>query len=166
MDRIVEKSLLFDFYGELLTQHQKEVYGEYIQNDLSPTEIAVLRGISRQGAYDLIKRCEKILTDYENRLHLVEHFQKVKKTVASIHTCAEEIAECDDKSIVREKIAQIAELLETTPEAIEKMLSAQWVKDDSFVPIKTIPRVEEIELMKIEPDEEVLKEKERHEKLL
>ena len=90
MDRIVEKSLLFDFYGELLTQHQKEVYGEYIQNDLSPTEIAVLRGISRQGAYDLI--------------------QKVKKTVASIHTCAEEIAECDDKSIVREKIAQIAEL--------------------------------------------------------
>ena len=110
MDRIVEKSLLFDFYGELLTQHQKEVYGEYIQNDLSPTEIAVLRGISRQGAYDLIKRCEKILTDYENRLHLVEHFQKVKKTVASIHTCAEEIAECDDKSIVREKIAQIAEL--------------------------------------------------------
>ena len=65
-----------------------------------------------------------------------------------------------------EAIAQIAELLETTPEAIEKMLSAQWVKDDSFVPIKTIPRVEEIELMKIEPDEEVLKEKERHEKLL
>ena len=65
-----------------------------------------------------------------------------------------------------EAIAQIAELLETTPEAIEKKLSAQWVKDDSFVPIKTIPRVEEIELMKIEPDQEVLKEKERHEKLL
>ena len=59
-----------------------------------------------------------------------------------------------------EAIAQIAELLETTLEAIEKKLSAQWVKDDSFVPIKTIPRVEEIELMKIEPDEEVLKEKE------
>ena len=65
-----------------------------------------------------------------------------------------------------EAIAQIAELLETTPEAIEKKLSAQWVKDDSFVPIKTVPRVEEIKLMKIEPDEEVLKEKERHEKLL
>ena len=113
MDRIVDKSLLFDFYGELLTEHQRHIYEDVvmnIQNDLSPTEIAVLRGISRQGAYDLIKRCEKILTDYENRLHLVEHFQKVKKTVASIHTCAEEIAECDDKSIVREKIAQIAEL--------------------------------------------------------
>lgn len=65
-----------------------------------------------------------------------------------------------------EAIAQIAELLGTSPETIEKKLSAQWVKDDSFVPIKTIPRVEEIELMKIEPDEEVLKEKERHERLL
>ena len=65
-----------------------------------------------------------------------------------------------------EAIAKIAELLETTSEVIEKKLSAQWVKDDSFVPIKTIPRVEEIELLKVEPDEEVLKEKERHESLL
>ena len=65
-----------------------------------------------------------------------------------------------------EAIAKIAELLETTPEVIEKKLSAQWVKDDSFVPIKTIPRVEEIELMSISPDEEILKENERHEKLL
>ena len=65
-----------------------------------------------------------------------------------------------------EAVAQLAELLEITPEAIEKKLSAKWVKDDSFVPINTIPRVEEIELMKIEPDEEVLKEKERHDKLL
>ena len=65
-----------------------------------------------------------------------------------------------------EAIREIAELLETTPEAIEKKLSAKWVKDDFFVPIKTIPKVEEIELMTIEPDEEVLKENERHEKLL
>ena len=65
-----------------------------------------------------------------------------------------------------EAIAKIAELLETTPEVIEKKLSAQWVKDDSFVPIKTISRVEEIELLKVEPDEDVLKEKERHESLL
>ena len=65
-----------------------------------------------------------------------------------------------------EAIAKIAELLETTSEVIEKKLSAQWVKDDSFVPIKTIPRVEEIELLKVEPNEDVLKEKERHESLL
>ena len=49
---------------------------------------------------------------------------------------------------------------------VEKILSAKWVKEDSFVPIKTIPKVAEIELMKIEPDEEVLKENERQKKLL
>ena len=63
-------------------------------------------------------------------------------------------------------IKQIAELLEIDPEVIENKMSAQWVKEDSFVPIKTIPRVEEIELVKVSPDEAVLKEKERHEKLL
>ena len=65
-----------------------------------------------------------------------------------------------------EAIAQMAEILKTTPEAIERKMSAKWVKDDSFVPVKTIPRVEENELMSINPDEEVLMEKERHEKLL
>ena len=65
-----------------------------------------------------------------------------------------------------EAIAKIAELLEIAPEVIEKKLSAKWVKDDSFVPIKTIPKVEKIELMKYEPDQKVLKENERHETLL
>ena len=65
-----------------------------------------------------------------------------------------------------EAIQKMAELLEIEPETIEKKLSAQWVKEDSFVPIKTIPSVEEIELMTIDPEEEVLEEKERHEKLL
>ena len=60
-----------------------------------------------------------------------------------------------------ESIQQIAELLEIEPEVIEKKLSAKWVKEDSFVPIKTIPKVAEIE-----PDEEVLKENERQKKLL
>ena len=65
-----------------------------------------------------------------------------------------------------EAIQQIAELLEIESEVIEKKMSAKWVKEDSFVSIKTIPKVAEIELMKIEQDEEVLKENERQEKLL
>lgn len=65
-----------------------------------------------------------------------------------------------------EAIQKIAELLEITPEVIEKKLSEQWVKDDSFVPIKTIPKVEEIEFLTLQPDEEALKERERQEKLL
>lgn len=63
-------------------------------------------------------------------------------------------------------IVQIAKLLETEPEEIEKKLTAKWVKDDYFVPVKTIPKVEEIALMSFCPDEETLRENERHEKLL
>jgi len=63
-------------------------------------------------------------------------------------------------------IGEIAELLETDREAIEKKLSAKWVKEDFFVPIKTVAKVEEIEVMTLDPDGEVLKEKERQEKLL
>ena len=65
-----------------------------------------------------------------------------------------------------EAVAEIADLLGTTPEAIEKKLSAQWVKDDSFVPIKTIPKIQENEWADAQTDEEVSGEKERQEKLL
>ena len=65
-----------------------------------------------------------------------------------------------------EAILEIAELLEINPEVIEKKLSAQWVRDDFFVPIQMIPKVKEIELLAFEPDEKVLKEQERQEKLL
>ena len=107
MDNLVEKALLFDFYGELLTDNQKEVYGEHIQNDLSVTEIADLRGISRQGAHDMVRRCEKILSDYENRLHLVDHFLRVKIMVGMIHQYAEEISVCEDKDSMQKRIAEI-----------------------------------------------------------
>ena len=65
-----------------------------------------------------------------------------------------------------EVITKTAELLEITPEVVEKKLAAKWVKEDSFVPLKTIPAVEETEMLKAEPDEAVLQEKERQERLL
>ena len=71
MERIVEQNLLYDFYGELLTAHQKEIYGEHILNDMTATEIAAEFGITRQAVHDMIRRCDKILADYEARLHLV-----------------------------------------------------------------------------------------------
>ena len=65
-----------------------------------------------------------------------------------------------------DSLKQIADLLGMKPEEIEKKLSAKWVKDDSFVPLKTLRKVAEIELMSLEPDEEVLKEHERQQRLL
>ena len=85
MEKIVEQALLYDFYGELLTAHQKEIYEDFVLNDLSLTEIAEERGISRQGVHDLVKRCIKILKDYEDKLHLVQKFVVVREKVGQIH---------------------------------------------------------------------------------
>ena len=63
-------------------------------------------------------------------------------------------------------IELIADLLEMKPEEIEKKLSAKWVKEDSFVPVKTVKKVMEIDLMSLEPDAEILQEHERQQKLL
>jgi predicted DNA-binding protein YlxM (UPF0122 family) len=84
MDKIYEQTMLYDFYGELLTEHQRSVYEDALYRDMSLGEIAQERGISRQGVHDLIRRCDRILQEYENKLHLVERFDRAKKTVAEI----------------------------------------------------------------------------------
>ena len=76
---LVRKSLLFDFYGPLLTEHQKRIYEEVVLNDYSMSEIAEDEGISRQGVHDMIKRCDKVLEEYEHRLGLVKKFNDIKK---------------------------------------------------------------------------------------
>ena len=76
LEQIEYRSMLYDFYGELLTQHQKNIYEDAVFNDLSLGEIADEQGISRQGVHDLIKRCDKILNDYEDKLHLVGKFTR------------------------------------------------------------------------------------------
>lgn len=78
MERIVEQGLLYDFYGELLTEHQKKIYEDVVYNDLSLSEIAQENGISRQGVHDMVRRCNHMLTEYENKLHLVERFLKIR----------------------------------------------------------------------------------------
>ena len=71
MDDFLKQTLLYDFYGELLTSHQKEIYEQSVLEDLSLSEIAQAAGISRQGVHDLVKRCDKTLQGYEDKLHLV-----------------------------------------------------------------------------------------------
>ena len=81
MERIVEQGLLYDFYGELLTEHQKKIYEDVVYNDLSLSEIAQENGISRQGVHDMVRRCNHMLTEYENKLHLVERFLNIRSGV-------------------------------------------------------------------------------------
>ena len=99
MKDIFKSSLLYDFYGELLTEHQKEVYEDFILNDLSLGEIAQERGISRQGVHDLVKRCDKLLAGYEEKLHLVERFCEAKEDVKEICRLADDDSRSNLKEI-------------------------------------------------------------------
>lgn len=112
MDEIFKQTLLYDFYGELLTEHQKSVYEDFIFQDLSLSEIASLRGISRQGVFDLLHRINKILENYEEKLHLVERFLSLKKDVTSIEEIVGRLKETDPKMDVSEMEAVLAHMRE------------------------------------------------------
>ncbi|MBE5939944.1 MAG: DNA-binding protein [Lachnospiraceae bacterium] len=116
MEKIVKQSLLYDFYGELLTEHQKSVYEDYVLNDIGISEIAEERGISRQGVHDLIKRCDKILDGYEEKLHLLERFSQVKEDVSDMKNSIAKI-KCDnldesDKELVNEVINKLESIID------------------------------------------------------
>ncbi len=85
MEKKVLQTYLYDFYGELLTEHQQSIYEDFVLNDLSLSEIAEEQGISRQGVHDLVKRCDKLLMGYEEKLHLLERFWKIKSKIREIH---------------------------------------------------------------------------------
>ena len=89
MEKIVKQGLLYDFYGALLNDHQRAIYESVVYDNMSLSEIASEHGISRQGVHDLIKRCDKSLEEYENKLHLVERFMAIKDEVETIEKKAE-----------------------------------------------------------------------------
>lgn len=112
MDDLLKQTLLYDFYGELLTEHQKQIYEDYVLNDLSLGEIAESVGISRQGVHDLIKRCDKALNGYEEKLHLVDKFLKSKNAIEHMNSLIKEYRRTGDKSII-DRIESISnEILE------------------------------------------------------
>ncbi|MBR6159484.1 MAG: DNA-binding protein [Lachnospiraceae bacterium] len=90
MDNIAKKNLLYDFYGELLTEHQRQIYEDAIYNDCSLSELAEEYKISRQGVHDLLRRCDKILEDYESKLGLVGKFKVIKNKALQIEERASE----------------------------------------------------------------------------
>jgi predicted DNA-binding protein YlxM (UPF0122 family) len=71
MEKLARMNLLYDFYGQLLTERQRRFVELYYAHDLSLGEIAEEFGVSRQAVYDILKRSEQSLTDYESKLGLV-----------------------------------------------------------------------------------------------
>lgn len=102
MDDKLKQAYLYDFYGELLNEHQRRIYEDFVFNDLSLGEIAGEEGITRQGVADMVKRCGKKLEHYEEKLHLVQKFLSVKSDVEKIHTLTEQFKNTKEENLVQQ----------------------------------------------------------------
>ena len=90
-------AMLFDFYGDLLTERQREFYDLYYNDDLSLAEIAENYGISRQGVRDVIVRAEAAMTEIEDKTHIIRRFHQSRSAIAAIDDAAGRLLQCVDK---------------------------------------------------------------------
>lgn len=109
MEKFVEKTYLYDFYGELLTEHQRRIYESVVFDDLSYAEAAEEENISRQGIHDIIRRCNQSLEEYESKLHLVERFMLARTRLNRIKELAED--ENDHRTEIVQTADEILEVL-------------------------------------------------------
>lgn len=107
MEKFVQQALLYDFYGELLTDRQRQVYESVVLEDYSLSEVAEELEISRQGVHDMIKRCNHILEGYEEKLHLVEKFLNIRCQVQKIYDLAGQYEDGEIASISREILEEL-----------------------------------------------------------
>ena len=84
IDDVIQTSLLYDFYGSLLTDRQREVMELYYGEHLSLSEIAAEFSISRQGVHDALKNAGRALHEYEQKLGLVDKFQQSREAIGDI----------------------------------------------------------------------------------
>lgn len=103
IDEITQTSLLYDFYGQLLSKRQREVMELYHEENLTLSEIAEEFGISRQGVHDSLKNAEKALHEYEEKLKLVARFQRSSTAVEEIDAIIDSVMERLQDGTVRKQ---------------------------------------------------------------
>ena len=102
-------TMLYDFYGELLTDRQKEFFDYYYNDDLSLSEIAENAGISRQGVRDVIVRAEGIMQEMEDKTGLIRRFELMRTHVNSIVSAVEEIKSLNDRQYEDKRLMEWAD---------------------------------------------------------
>jgi len=113
-NKIAEASLLFDFYGQLLTQKQQEVMRLYHEENYSLSEIADEFAISRQGVHDTLKKAENALAEYEKKLGLVYKFESSQKVINKTdETINQMMADHDSDKEICEKLMHIKDIIKT-----------------------------------------------------
>ncbi len=96
LKKTVKIGVLFDYYGHLLTEKQREIVADYYLNNYSLGEISTRYGISRQAVYDHLQRAEKSLDEFEKKLHLAEKDRAIKAGVEDLRRLVESLTSADD----------------------------------------------------------------------
>lgn len=110
MDKFTRIGSLYEFYGALLSKRQQEATALYYEENCSLAEIAEEFGISRQGVYDALHSAEKALESYEEKLGLVERFEKQDRQLATIETSLQDMirqAESGEEQTAQKPLAAI-----------------------------------------------------------
>ena len=112
-DKTLQMTLLFDFFGDLLTDKQREYFDLYHNEDLTLSEIADNVGITRQGVRDIIVRAEATLMDYEKRTGIIARFQQRNADVDRAMEIADNIKKCASNDNVSKLTDELTVILES-----------------------------------------------------
>ena len=113
-------TMLFDFYGELLTERQKEFFDLYYNEDLSLAEIAENYGISRQGVRDVIVRAEGVMTDIEDKTGLIKRFMQMRSHLDAIEEAANELKTINYRQYENEDLQRLVKIIAENAAALKE----------------------------------------------
>ena len=107
MDNTIMHTMLFDFYGDLLTDKQREYYDLHFNSDLSLQEIAEQSGVSRQAVWDIIRRGEQSLMEIEAKTGLVARAERRRRSIEEMEEIISRLSDCSEKQLLLKKIAEL-----------------------------------------------------------
>lgn len=113
-------TMLYDFYGELLTERQKEFFDLYYNEDLSLAEIAENAGISRQGVRDVIVRAEGVMQEVEDKTGLIRRFEAQRPHLEAIETAALEIRTINERRYEDPRVRELAGAIHAEASALKE----------------------------------------------
>ena len=113
-------TMLYDFYGDLLTDRQKEFYDLYYNEDLSLAEIAENYGITRQGVRDIIVRAEGSLTDIEEKTGLIRRFHDLQSALTQLEGALAQMDALNQSRLHSSELEQLRVQMQETVEALRR----------------------------------------------
>ena len=111
MGKNLEISLLLDFYGEMLTEKQRDMVDYYYNDDLSLSEIAENEGITRQGVRDVIVRAEAAMQEVEDKTGIIKRFEAQRPHLEAIEAAAAEIQTINYRQYEDPRLSELTELI-------------------------------------------------------